>query len=116
MDRHKVVENVIDGALRTGLLKTRREVDHTWCHSVSYAYPTPCLERDRIIMKLIKKLEEKRIFTRGRFGAWRYEVGNMDHSFMQGVELVNRIFDAGEEMTLWHPEKVNAPNHGEIRK
>jgi protoporphyrinogen oxidase len=109
VNRHKVVENVIDGALRTGLLKTRRELDHTWCHSISYAYPTPSLGRDRIIIQLIRKLEEYQIFSRGRFGAWRYEVGNMDHSFMQGVELVGRLFESKEEMTLWHPEKVNAP-------
>jgi hypothetical protein len=29
----------------------------------------------------------------GRFGAWRYEVGNMDHSFMMGVNAVERLLD-----------------------
>jgi UDP-galactopyranose mutase len=31
------------------------------------------------------------VCSRGRFGAWRYEVGNMDHSVAQGVEWANRI-------------------------
>jgi len=42
------------------------------------------------------------------FGAWKYEVGNMDHSFMQGVEFVNHVMAAGEDMTLWYPGVVNS--------
>lgn len=37
------------------------------------------------------------IYSRGRFGAWKYEVGNMDHSFMQRVEMVERILLGNEE-------------------
>ena len=36
----------------------------------------------------------------GRFGAWLYEVGNMDHSVVQGVEAVNRLLGLGEETVL----------------
>jgi hypothetical protein len=42
---------------------------------------------------------EKGIYSRGRFGAWRYEIGNMDHSVMMGVEAVNHIM-AGEKETV----------------
>jgi hypothetical protein len=47
-------------------------------------------------------LESHDVYSRGRFGAWRYEVGNMDHSVAQGVEWVNRILqDAGaDELTF----------------
>ena len=44
----------------------------------------------------------------GRFGAWKYEVSNQDHSFMQGVELVDRLALGDSELTLNHPETVNA--------
>ena len=42
---------------------------------------------------------EKGIYSRGRFGAWRYEIGNMDHSVMMGVEAANHIL-AGEKETV----------------
>jgi len=46
-------------------------------------------------------LESHDIYSRGRFGAWRYEVGNMDHSVAQGVEWVNRVVldEREEELT-----------------
>ena len=43
----------------------------------------------------------------GRFGAWRYEIGNMDHSVMQGVEAVNRLLLNEQETTWPHPDRIN---------
>jgi hypothetical protein len=39
------------------------------------------------------------VFSRGRFGAWKYEVSNQDHSLMQGVEVVNRLITGTAERT-----------------
>jgi UDP-galactopyranose mutase len=47
-------------------------------------------------------LEHRNVSSRGRFGAWLYEIGNMDHSFMQGVEWVDRVLDGTPEVT-WAP-------------
>ena len=47
----------------------------------------------------------------GRFGAWKYEVSNQDHSFAQGYECVNRLVRGGDqecEPTLNDPNAVNA--------
>jgi len=40
------------------------------------------------------------IYFERQLGAWKYEVGNMDHSFMQGVEVVDRLLSGSKEHTL----------------
>ena len=52
-------------------------------------------------------LEKRRIFSRGRFGGWKYEVSSMDHTFMQGVEAVDRVLHGTAETTYVTPEMVN---------
>lgn len=78
--------------------------------SARYAYPIPFCGRDEVVDPLLRALESASIFSRGRFGAWKYEVGNMDHSFMQGWECANRVIAGGGaelEPTLHRPNWVN---------
>lgn len=43
--------------------------------------PTPTLGRDDAIDKILPKLQQEYgIHSRGRFGSWKYECGNQDHS------------------------------------
>jgi hypothetical protein len=42
---------------------------------------------------------EHDIYSRGRFGAWRYEIGNTDHSVMMGVEVADRLALGTPELT-----------------
>ena len=42
---------------------------------------------------------EHGIYSRGRFGAWRYEIGNTDHSVMMGVEVADYLIDRQAEKT-----------------
>lgn len=72
----------------------------TWEMAVDYAYPIPCLERDAALGLIQPALEAMGIFSRGRFGGWKYEVGNMDHSLMQGVEWADRMV-AGSRETVY---------------
>ena len=51
-------------------------------------------------MDFNKILEEQNIFSRGRFGAWKYEIRNQDHTFMQGVEWVNNLINGEKEETF----------------
>jgi hypothetical protein len=66
------------------------------------------LQRDTWLEQIEPALYSRQILSRGRFGAWKYEVGNMDHSFMQGVEAVNHILSGEPETTLHFPGVVNA--------
>jgi protoporphyrinogen oxidase len=74
-------------------------------------YPTPFLGRDRIVDPILRRFEHAGIFSRGRFGAWKYEVGNQDHCFAQGDECANRLLQGGDdsfEPTVFTPHAVNA--------
>lgn len=97
-DPAKVTEQVISGLIRSGMLEEadQNRIVSRYHHCVPYAYPIPTLKRDEALSILQPALLEKGIYSRGRFGAWRYEVGNMDHSVMMGVEAVNNVL-AGEE-------------------
>lgn len=78
-----------------------------WEQVLPYGYPIPTLERDTVLSQLLPALRERNIWSRGRFGAWKYEVSNQDHSFMQGVEAVEAIVHGRPELTLSHPDLVN---------
>ena len=103
VDKCKVVEDTIQGMINTKLLREEDRADIVDAHLISrdYTYPTPSTERDPALKTVLPWLETKDIYSRGRFGAWRYEVGNMDHSVAQGVEWVNRIVqdDVANELT-----------------
>lgn len=105
----KVVEQTISGMVEARLIEKAADVVSTWHFRAAHGYPTPSLGRDEAIGTLLPALERHGIFSRGRFGAWKYEVSNQDHSLMQGVELVNRLAHEGEEVTLNDPNRVNRP-------
>jgi len=107
VDASSVVRDTIDGLISSGILDDEGRVLHTWSRRVEHGYPTPTKNRDAVLNKILPELYSEKILSRGRFGGWRYEVGNMDHSFMQGFEAAAHIIKGGEELTLWHPEIVN---------
>jgi protoporphyrinogen oxidase len=108
VDASRVVDDTLNGLSATGLIERRDEVHHTWHLRLERGYPVPSLNRDRALSALLPALESRHVYTRGRFGAWKYEVSNQDHSFAQGVELVDRWLTGAFEATLNMPEAVNA--------
>ncbi len=58
--------------------------------------------------RCVPELEAHGVLPRGRFGAWRYEVSNQDHAYMQGVEAIERLLGVGDEPTLERPDWVNS--------
>lgn len=92
-DRESIIQQTLDGMLNTRLLQEEDmdRIADTFLIERDYTYPTPSLERDAALRTIHPWLHEHDVFSRGRFGAWRYEVGNMDHSVAQGVEWANRV-------------------------
>jgi protoporphyrinogen oxidase len=96
-------------ALRAdGLVLPDAEVLSLWHRRLEHGYPTPSLGRDAALAALQPVLEARRVFSRGRFGGWKYEVSNQDHSFMQGVELVDRLVHGTPEVTYADPVRANS--------
>jgi hypothetical protein len=101
-DATTIVERTIDGLIATGLIEKgdRERIVATFLFDAPYSYPTPTLERDAALSAIQPFLEEHGIHSRGRFGAWRYEVGNMDHSVQMGIEIVDRLLQGKEEAVI----------------
>jgi protoporphyrinogen oxidase len=102
-DPDKVLDQVTMGLIKAKMLEDsdRSCVVSRYHRIVGYSYPIPTLWRDQALAVLQPALLEKGIYSRGRFGAWRYEIGNMDHSVMMGVEAVNNIL-AGDKEEVFH--------------
>ena len=103
-DAATIVDDVIDGLVRSGLMTDddRDLVLTTWRCSPDMTYPVPTIGRNAALDVVQPWLQEHDVSSRGRFGAWLYEIGNMDHSFMQGVEWVDHVL-SGEPETTWRP-------------
>ena len=71
-----------------------------WHRRMERGYPTPWLGRDEVLAPVQQELSRYDVFSRGRFGAWKYEVSNQDHSVMQGVEAVGKILRGTRESTF----------------
>ena len=103
-----LVAPTLQGLREAGLIDIEPGKEHLYLMRAEFGYPIPTLERDDILNDVLPGLEALGISSRGRFGGWKYEVANMDHSIMQGVEAVERLLQGTEEMTLFQPHVVNA--------
>ncbi len=107
VDGSKVIDETLQGMVNTKMLSEQDldDVVDTYVIERDYTYPIPSLERDKALATVHPWLESQDIYSRGRFGAWRYEVGNMDHSVAQGVEWANRIVLGDRENELTYMAK-----------
>jgi protoporphyrinogen oxidase len=111
IDNNSVVDSVIHGALATGLVQDPRQIVSRWSYRAAYGYPVPGLDRDAALSKLLGEFERFGVYSRGRFGLWKYEVSNQDHSFMQGVEVIERIVSGLPEITASDADLINRKKH-----
>jgi protoporphyrinogen oxidase len=102
-----LLRDVIRGMATTRLIRSEEEVISTWYQRLERGYPIPTCDRDEHLCAVLAELEKNSIYSRGRFGAWKYEIGNQDHTCMQGVELIDRLLFGKGEPTLNLPAVVN---------
>ena len=108
VDASSLREWVLAAMRKDGLVGADTDVVSYWHRRLEHGYPTPFLGRDQTLAHLIPSLADRRIYSRGRFGGWKYEVANQDHSFMQGVELVDRLLEDKPETTYFDPDRANS--------
>jgi protoporphyrinogen oxidase len=100
VDATRIVQQVVQGFRACHFIEDDSPIVSRWHTRLEYGYPTPWLGRDEVLAEAEAALRTGGIFSRGRFGAWKYEVSNQDHSLMQGVEAVNHILLGRPERTF----------------
>jgi UDP-galactopyranose mutase len=86
------LEQRVESGLRAaGVIAGRPPVASIHVEEIPYAYPVPTLGRDAALAVIQPWLEAQGIYSRGRFGAWRYEIGNMDHAVKMGIDVAHRV-------------------------
>lgn len=98
--RAGIEERVEEGLRRAGVVAGRPPVVSTHVEDIEYAYPVPTLERDEALEVIQPWLMAQGVLSRGRFGSWRYEIGNMDHAVKMGIDAARRLV-RGDEEELW---------------
>ena len=102
-----IVEETIQGAISTAMISSADEVVSVYYRRLEHGYPTPCLKRDAVLEEALPMLKKKNIWSRGRFGSYKYEVANQDHSCMIGVECVDNMLFGSKEFTVLYPSLTN---------
>jgi len=90
-----------DRALRRhGLVPEHAPVASAHLEVIPYAYPVPTLDRDLALNEVMPWMQSKGIYPRGRFGTWRYEIGNMDHAVKMGTDIARYLVEGTTEELL----------------
>jgi hypothetical protein len=79
VNHETLLADCIQGLINTELLDPEDEIVSTYVRRFDHGYPTPHLDRDDALAQILPYLQDKDILSRGRFGSWKYEVGNQDH-------------------------------------
>jgi len=109
VDLATVVEETIQGAINTKMISSTDEIVSIYHRRIEHGYPTPCLQRDAVLAEALPFLKNNfNIWSRGRFGAYKYEVANQDHSCCMGVEAIDNMLHGTKEFTLFYPSLVRS--------
>ena len=63
----------------------------------------PTAGRDTALARIQPWMERHEIYSRGRFGTWRYEIGNMDHAVTMGQDIARWLVHGTAERIYTAP-------------
>jgi len=95
-------DDVVSALVSTGLVPEAPPIASVHSIDVEYAYPIPTRDRDAALAVVQPWLMERSIYSRGRFGSWRYEIGNMDHAAKMGIDVARHVLE-GRPEEVWAP-------------
>lgn len=98
--REGLEEDVERGLRAAGVVEGRPKVASMHLEDIPYAYPVPTLKRNAALQTIHPWLQGNDIYSRGRFGSWRYEIGNMDHAVKMGIDIARYVTSKTPE-ELW---------------
>jgi protoporphyrinogen oxidase len=95
-----LADRVMEGLVEVELVDTEAPVTSVHEVDIAYAYPIPTLGRDSSLATIQPWLQQHSIYSRGRFGSWQYEIGNMDHAVKMGIDVARLLLE-GKPEELW---------------
>jgi protoporphyrinogen oxidase len=107
-----VIEETIQGFRNARMIDDNARIVSTWHRRLKHGYPTPWVGRDALLAEIEPVLSGAGIMSRGRFGTWRYEVSNQDHSAAQGAEAVDLVLLGVPETTRTGRMDAEPPDLG----
>jgi len=100
VNHDSIMDDVIQGLKNVKLIDDSHVIVSKWHHRLDHGYPTPFYGRNEIVHKIDEVLKPLGIYTRGRFGAWKYEVSNQVLMFVFKTLTLLRIIHLCKE---WKP-------------
>ncbi|GAA0914572.1 protoporphyrinogen/coproporphyrinogen oxidase [Streptomyces thermoalcalitolerans] len=100
LDVRRLIGDCDQAVRRHGLVPEHAPLASAHLELIEYAYPVPTLDRDTALAAIVPWLEARGIYPRGRFGTWRYEIGNMDHAVKMGIDIARRLVNGTTEELL----------------
>lgn len=97
LDAAALPGRVCSGLVDVELVAPQARIASVHAIDVEYAYPIPTNDRDAALAVIQPWLMAQGIYSRGRFGSWRYENGNMDHATKMGIDLARRLTEGRPE-------------------